>query len=41
MKAGGGEPASMIPITINSGDQGFGSTERTFDVEVREHPAIT
>jgi hypothetical protein len=41
VKAGGGEPASIIPIPINSGDQGSGSTEQTFDVEVREHPAIT
>jgi len=44
VKAGGGEPASIIPIPIpipiNSRDQGSGSTEQTFDVEVREHPTI-
>jgi len=41
VKTGRGEPASIIPITINSGDQGSSSPKQTFDVEVREHPAIT
>jgi hypothetical protein len=41
VKAGGVEPALIIPILINSGDQESGSTEETFDVEVREHQAIT